>query len=130
MADQDAHNDLTLSGALQRVVDSSQHVMLAHISSLRLGVKEDIGRALSSIFFIGAGVILINGAWLSLMAFTLHGLTDHLSLFASLAIVGSFTGLIGAALALAGVQRLRQLKIEPDAMQIKRAEPRFDGKES
>jgi len=123
MANQDVHNDLTLSGALQRVVDSSQHLMLAHISSLRLEVKEDLGRALSSLFLIGAGVILINGAWLSLMAFTLHELNDHMSPFASLAIVGSFTGLIGAGLALAGVQRLRQLKIEPDAAQIQRTEP-------
>ena len=110
MANQDVDNELPLSGALQRVVDSSQHVMLAHINSLRLEVKDDLGRALSSIFFIGAGVILIHGAWLSLMAFTLHGLNDHLSLFASLAIVGSFTGLIGAGLALAGVRRLRHRK--------------------
>jgi hypothetical protein len=123
MANQDADGDLTLSGALQRVVESSQHVMLAHISSLRLDVKDDLGRALSSLFFIGAGVILINGAWLSLMAFMLHGLSDHLSLLASLAIVGSFTGLIGAGLALAGVQRLRQPKVEPDHEKIKRAEP-------
>jgi hypothetical protein len=122
MANEDVHNDISFSEALQRVVDSSQHVMLAHISSLRLEVKEDLGRALSSLFLIGAGVILINGAWLSLMAFTLHGLNDHLSLLASLAIVGSFTGLIGAGLALAGVQRLRQLKVEPDAAQIKRAD--------
>jgi uncharacterized membrane protein YqjE len=92
MANEDVHNDISFSEALQRVVDSSQHVMLAHISSLRLEVKEDLGRALSSLFLIGAGVILINGAWLSLMAFTLHGLNDHLSLLASLAIVGSFTG--------------------------------------
>jgi hypothetical protein len=28
--------------------------------------------------------LLINGAWLSLMAFTLQGLNDHLSLLASL----------------------------------------------
>ena len=104
--------------------------MQAHISSLRLEVKEDLGRALSSIFFIGAGVILINGAWLSLMAFTLHGLSDQLSLLASLAIVGSFTGLIGAGLALAGVQRLRQRKVEPDTAQITSADPTLDGKES
>jgi uncharacterized membrane protein YqjE len=122
MANQDVDNDLSFSGALQRVVDSSQNVMLAHVSSLRLEVKEDLGRALSSLLLIGAGVILINGAWLSLMAFTLHGLNDHLSLLASLAIVGSFTGLIGAGVALAGVQRLRQLKAEPDAAQIKRAD--------
>jgi Putative Actinobacterial Holin-X, holin superfamily III len=121
MSNQDVHNDLSFSGALQRVVDSSQNVMLAHISSLRLEVKEDLGRALSSLLLIGAGVILINGAWLSLMAFTLHGLNEHLSLLASLAIVGSFTGLIGAGLALAGVQQLRQLKVEPDAAQIKRS---------
>jgi Putative Actinobacterial Holin-X, holin superfamily III len=78
--------------------------------------------ALSSLFLIGVGVILLNGAWLSLMAFVLQGLNEHLSLLASLAIVGSFTGLIGAGLALAGVQRLRQLKVEPDATQIKRAD--------
>jgi putative superfamily III holin-X len=120
MANQDVHNDPSFSEALQRVVDSSQNVMLAHISSLRLEVKEDLGRALSSLLLIGGGVILINGAWLSLMAFTLHGLNEHLSLLASLAIVGSFTGLIGAGLALAGVQQLRQLKGEPDAAQIKR----------
>jgi hypothetical protein len=122
MSNQDLQNDPSLSGALQRVVDSSQNVMLAHISSLRCEVKEDLGRALSSLFLIGAGVVLINGAWLSLMAFTLRGLNDHVSLLASLAIVGSFTGLIGAGLALAGVQRLRQLKVEPDATQIKRAD--------
>jgi hypothetical protein len=120
MANQDVHNDLSFSEALQRVVDSSQNVMLAHISSLRLEVKEDLGRALSSLLLIGGGVILINGAWLSLMAFTLQGLNEHLSLLASLAIVGSFTGLIGGGLALAGVQQLRQLKVEPDAAQIKR----------
>jgi uncharacterized membrane protein YqjE len=120
MANQDVKNDLSLSGALQRVVDSSQNVMLAHISSLRFEVKEDLGRALSSLFLIGAGVVLINGAWLSLMAFTLQGLDEHLSLLASLAIVGSFTGLIGAGLALAGVQRFRRLKVEPDAAQVKR----------
>ena len=122
MSNQDLQNDPSLSGALQRVVDSSQNVMLAHISSLRCEVKEDLGRALSSLVLIGAGVVLINGAWLSLMAFTLHGLNGHLSLLASLAIVGSFTGLMGAGLALAGVQRLRQLKVEPDATQIKRAD--------
>jgi uncharacterized membrane protein YqjE len=120
MANQDVHNDPSFSEALQRVVDSSQNVMLAHISSLRLEVKEDLGRALSSLLLIGGGVILINGAWLSLMAFMLHGLNEHLSLLASLAIVGSFTGLIGAGLALVGVQQLRQLKVEPDAAQIKR----------
>jgi len=129
MANQDAHNDLTLSEALQRVIDSSQHVMLAHVASLRLEVKEDIGRALSSLFLIGAGVILLNGAWFALMAFTLHGLSDHLSLRASLAIVGSFTGLIGAGLALAGVQGLRELKVEPAAAQIK-LPAAFDRKES
>jgi hypothetical protein len=128
---QDVHADLSLSGALHRVVDSSQHVMLAHISSLRLEVKEDVGRALSSLFLVGAGMVLINGAWLSLMAFTLHGLSDHLSPLASLAIIGSFTGLIGAGLALAGAQRLRRPKVEPGAAQIKRADSaRFEGKES
>jgi putative superfamily III holin-X len=114
---------LSLSGALQRVVDSSQHVMLAHISALRLDVKEDLSRGLISLFFIGAGVILINGAWLSLMAFMLHGLGEHLSLLSSLALVGTFTGLIGAGLALAGVQRLRRQKFEPEALRIKRTEP-------
>jgi hypothetical protein len=74
--------------------------------------------ALSSLFLIGVGVILLNGAWLSLMAFVLQGLNEHLSLLASLAIVGSFTGLIGAGLALAGVQRLRQMKVGPDAALI------------
>ena len=123
MAIPDVQNDRSLSGALQRVVDSSQHVMRAQISSLRLDVKEDLGRAVSSLLLIGAGVILINGAWLSLMAFTLNGLSDHLSLLASLALVGSFTGLIGAGLALAGVQRLRQLKVEPETAQINHAEP-------
>jgi hypothetical protein len=54
MANQDVHNDLTFSGELQQVVDSSQNVMLAHISSLRLEVKEDLGRALSSLLLIGA----------------------------------------------------------------------------
>ena len=121
MTNPDVHNDLTLSGALQRVVDSSQHLMLAHVSSLRLEVKEDLGRALSSLFLIGAGIVLINGAWLSLMAFVLRGLNEHLSLLASLAIVGSFTGLIGAGLALAGVQRLRQQRVDPNAAQIKPA---------
>jgi hypothetical protein len=47
MVNQDVHNDLSFSEALQRVVDSSQNVMLAHISSLRFEVKEDLGRALS-----------------------------------------------------------------------------------
>ena len=108
MASQDVHNDLSLSGAFQRVVDSSQHVMLAHISSLRFEVKEDLGRALTSLVFIGVGVILVNSAWLSLMAFTLQGLSGHLSLLASLAIVGSVNGLVGAGLALVGVRRLRQ----------------------
>lgn len=108
MASADPHNGLSLSGALRRVVDSSQHVMLAHISSLRFEVKEDIGRALNSLFLVGVGVILINGAWLSLIAFTLREMSDHLSLLASLAIVGSFTGLIGVGLALVGVRRLRQ----------------------
>jgi uncharacterized membrane protein YqjE len=122
MANKDVDNDLSFSGALQQVVETSQHVMLAHISSLRLEVKEDVGRALSSLFLIGAGIVLINGAWLSLMAFVLRGLNDQLSLLASLAIVGSFTGLIGAGLALAGVQRLRQPRVEPDAAQIKRAD--------
>jgi hypothetical protein len=42
MANQDVHKEVSLSGALQRVVDSSQNVMLAHISSLRLEVKEDL----------------------------------------------------------------------------------------
>ena len=121
MANPDAHDDPSLAGALQRVVDSSQHLILAHISSLRLEVKEDLGRALSSLFFIGAGVVLINGAWLTLMVFTLQGLNEHLSLLASLALVGLFTGLIGVGLALAGVQRLYQLKVGPDAAQIKRA---------
>jgi hypothetical protein len=37
MPNQDVDNDLSFSGALQQVVDTSQHVMLAHISSLRLG---------------------------------------------------------------------------------------------
>jgi len=123
MANSDAHDDLSISGALQRVVDSSQNVMLAHISSLRLDVKEDLSRALVCLFFIGAGVILINGAWLSLMAFTLHGLSEHLSLLSSLALVGTFTGLIGAGLALAGVQRLRRQKVEPEAARVKRTEP-------
>jgi hypothetical protein len=44
-------------------------------------------------------VILINDAWLSLMVFKLHELNDYPSVLASLAIVGSFTGLIGAGLA-------------------------------
>jgi hypothetical protein len=97
--------------------------MLAHISSLRLEVKEDLGRALGSLLFVGAGVILLNGAWLSLMALlTLHGLNGQLSLLASLAIVGSFTGLVGAGLALAGVRRLRQPGLEPSALRIKRAD--------
>jgi hypothetical protein len=47
MVNQDVHNNLSFSEALQRVVDSSQNVMLAHISSLRFEVKEDLGRALS-----------------------------------------------------------------------------------
>jgi hypothetical protein len=56
------------------------------------------------------------------MVFVLHELNDHLSLLISLAIVGSFTGLIGAGLALAGVRQLRQLKVEPEATQIKRTD--------
>jgi len=110
MARHDLHNDLSLSEAFQRVVDNSQHVMLAHISSLRFDVKEDLGRALSSIVLIGIGVILVNGAWLSLMAFTLQELSSHLSLLASLAIVGSVNGLVGAGIALVGVRRIRQQK--------------------
>jgi uncharacterized membrane protein YqjE len=122
MANQDVHNDLTFSGALQQVVDRSQNVMLAYISSLRIEIKEDLGRALSSLLLIGAGVILLNGAWISLTVAVLHQLNDHLSLLASLAIVGSLSGLIGAGLALAGVRQLRQLKVEPDAARIERAD--------
>jgi hypothetical protein len=59
------------------------------------------------------------------MVFVLHELNDHLSLLISLAIVGSFTGLIGAGLALAGVRQLRQLKVEPEATQIKRTDWAF-----
>lgn len=114
MAEPSVQDDLSLTEALQQVVDSSQHVMLAHLASIRLEVKEDLGRALSGILVLGAGVILINGAWLSLMAFMLHGLNDQLSLLASLAIVGSFTGLIGVGLALAGVRRLRRTTAETE----------------
>jgi hypothetical protein len=113
MLDQDIPSDLSLSGALQRVVDSSQNVMLAHIASLQQEMKEDLGSALRSLFLIAAGLILINSAWLSLMAFTLSGLSGHLSLLASLALVGTFTGLTGAGLAVAGVRRLRQRQVEP-----------------
>lgn len=108
----------SISEALRRVVDGSQHVMLAHLSSIRLEVKEELGRAVGGILVIGAGVILINGAWLSLMAFVLHGLSDQLSLLASLAIVGGITGLIGVGLALVGARRLRPSKVEVDDTKV------------
>jgi len=57
MANQHVHNDLSFSEALQRVVDRRQNVMLAHISSLRFEVKEDLSRALSNLFLLGAGVV-------------------------------------------------------------------------
>jgi hypothetical protein len=107
-------------GSLAESRQQSSRDAGAHLHA-PLRSEEDLGGALSGLFLIGAGVVLINGAWLSLMAFTLQGLNDHLSLLASLAIVGRFTGLIGAGLAPAGVQRLRQPKVEPDAVQIKRA---------
>lgn len=108
----------SLSEALQRVVGSSQHVVLAHVSSIRLEVKEDLGRAVSSILVIGAGAILMNGAWLSLMAFVIHGLSDQLSLLASLAIVGGLTGVIGVGLALVGARRLRPSKVGADDTKV------------
>jgi uncharacterized membrane protein YqjE len=123
MASPDVRSELSLSGAFQGVVDSSQHVLLAHLSSLRLEVKEDLARALKSLLLIGAGMMLLNGAWLSLVAFTIHGLDDHVSLLASLGLVGSFTGLIGAGLALAGVQQLRRPGVEANARRIERADP-------
>lgn len=96
--------------------------MLAEIASLRLEVTEDLASASSSVFLIGAGVILINGAWLSLMAFALSRLSDHLSLLASLSLVGTFTGMIGTGLAAAGVQRLRQREVARNPAKIQSAE--------
>ena len=51
VANQDVDNDLSFSGALQQVVDTSQHLRLAQISSLRFEVIEDFGGALSSLSY-------------------------------------------------------------------------------
>lgn len=113
---QQRENEPTLSTALERVVETSQRVLIDRLELLRVEVEEDVSRTLQSmVFLVGAAVLGICG-WLALLAAVIRWLDGLLPLSASLAIVGGANAIIAGVLAAYGVSSFRKIRLlGPDA---------------
>src|SRR2546423_14919317 len=79
---------ISLSEALERVVQRSQQAFLAQFQLLRIEAEEDLTRTLDGAALLFAGLIVLATAWVAFMLLSVHLLREPLSLAASLALVG------------------------------------------
>jgi hypothetical protein len=107
---------ISLSEALERVVQRSQQAFFAQFQLLRIEAEEDLTRTLDGGALLFAGLMVLATAWVAFMALTVQLLRQPLSLAASLAIVGGLNVAIGAWLVASSVRTLRRIRLmRPDA---------------
>src|SRR3989442_409396 len=92
---------MSLSQALERVVQRSQQAFLAQFQLLRVEAEEDINRTLEGASLMFAGLSVLACAWIALMVLVVHLLREPMSLAASVALVGSINRALGAWLSAA-----------------------------
>lgn len=107
---------VSLSEALERVVQRSQHAFFAQFQLLRIEAEEDLTRTLDGAALLFAGLIVLATAWIAFMVLTVHLLRQPLSLAASLAIVGGVNVGVAVWLLSASVRTLKRIRLmRPDA---------------
>jgi uncharacterized membrane protein YqjE len=115
---------LSLSEALERVIQRSQQALLAQFELLRIEAEEDLSRTLEAAALLMGGLLVLATAWLSLMVLAIHLLRQPLSLAASLALVGGFNVALGTSLVVLSIRTLRRLRLmRPDSVDQTAAEP-------
>ena len=109
------HTPVSVSDALERVMESSQRVLLARMELLRIEAEEDISHALLGALVVGSGVLLLTGGWLAVTALAVYLLRDLFSFAVGLTIAAAANGVAGALLVFYGVRSLRRLRLmQPD----------------
>ncbi|MEA2626379.1 MAG: hypothetical protein QOD06_2424 [Candidatus Binatota bacterium] len=99
----------SLANALERVLETSQRVLLDRLELLRIAIVEDLFLTLRGIATLSAGAALAFGSWFFLMAAVVRWLDEQLPLSASLVIVGVFNAAIGGLLILAGMRAIARV---------------------
>ena len=110
---------MSLSQALERVVQRSQQAFVAQFQLLRVEAEEDINRTLEGASLLFAGLSVLACAWIAFMVLIVHLLREPTSLAASVAFVGSINGALGAWLIVTSIRTLRRIRLmRPDAEPI------------
>jgi len=106
---------VSVSGALERVMESSQRVLLARMELLRIEAEEDISRALLGALVVGSGALLLAGGWLAMTALAVYLLRDLFSFALGLTVAAIANGMAGLVLVYYGVRSLRRIRLmQPD----------------
>jgi len=101
----------TVSGALERVVDAAQHVIVDQLDLIRLEMGLLVRHLLQGGALLMLGSLFLVVAWgaLNLAAYVLLGDFWGLSVSARLGIIGGFNGAIGTVLLIAAFSQSGEL---------------------
>ncbi|HUE38479.1 MAG TPA: phage holin family protein [Candidatus Binatia bacterium] len=110
---------LSLSHALERVIQKGQQAFFAQFQLLRVEAEEDVTHTLEGAGLLFAGLAVLACAWIAFIVLAVHLLRQPLSLASALAIVGSLNLGLGAWLILTSIRTLRSIRLmRPDAEPI------------
>jgi Putative Actinobacterial Holin-X, holin superfamily III len=114
---------LSLSQALERVIQRGQQAFFAQFQLLRVEAEEDVTRTLEGAAMLFAGLAVIACAWIAFMVLAVHLLRQPLSLAASLAFVGGLNLGLGGWLIMTSIRTMRRIRLlKPDAEPVEPVE--------
>jgi len=92
---------------VHRVFEAGQHLVLDRLELLCLDVTQTASRTVRGIVLTGAGVALLSGALVMLLAVCVTLLDRVMSLPAAIMLVGGVVAALGAIALMIGMQRTR-----------------------
>jgi uncharacterized membrane protein YqjE len=113
----------SLTSAVERVLVSSQRVLVDRIDLLRLEAREDIATALRGATLVLGGAILLFYGWIIVVAWVVYMLWGALPLAATLGATAAFHVVGGAVLGWFGAGIFRGIRLmRPDDPESDRRE--------
>ncbi len=92
---------------LHRVFEAGQHLMLDRLELMRLDLTQSANRTVRGVLLMGAGGLLLAGAFAMLLAMIVTLLDRVMPLPAAIMVVSGIVAALGSAAVLIGMQRTR-----------------------